>query len=103
MTELPARLGTSCYPLLIPPYGAADPVAVWSNLHRPEKVGASGYFGSPIPDPAKAPTTFLDLPVGDTERLPPGTRVTLQGVIHNPAASSPREASLTNPVLLRFR
>lgn len=100
LTVLPESVGTVCFPLLLPQ--GASPVAIWNNLGKTAKLGASTYFdGSPIPDPAPAPVDFLDLPGGDPEQLPAGTVVTLQGVVFDPDATSPRGASATNAVVLR--
>jgi hypothetical protein len=99
ITTLPAGLGTTCYPFLIAPFGSATPVAVWNNLGRPGKVGASAYFGMPMADPPSAPTFFQLLPIGDPVNLPDGTVFTIQGVIRNPAATSPRGASVTNAIV----
>jgi len=98
VTPLPARLGSSCFPFLIPPFGKANPVATWNRIGKEDKVGDSRYFGTPIPDPDRAPTLFLLSPDADPEHLVPGMSFTLQAVILNPAASSPKGASVTNTV-----
>jgi len=100
LTTLPASLGRICHPLLLPPAGTAAPVAVWNNLGRTASIGASTYFGVSIPDPAPAPTFFWMRPVGDPLNLPLGSVWTIQGVVKNPAASSPKAASVTNAILL---
>ena len=81
----------------------ASPEAVWNNAGRPNRVGSSRYFdGTPLPNPGLAPVTFLDLPEGDLANLPPGTSVTLQGAIVDPASASEKGASVTNAVILRI-
>lgn len=99
VSPLPAGLGSFCFPLLLP---AASPVCVWNNIGKTSQVGASSYFGTPIPDPLKAPVTFLDLPAGDPAHLVPCSRWTIQGLIINPASSSAKGASVTNAVALEF-
>jgi len=97
---LPAQLGRFCFPLLLS--HGASPVAVWNALGKTDRIGASGYFGEAIPDPARAPTIFLDLPSGDAVHLPAGSQWTLQGLILNPAASSPKGGSVTNAIEIEF-
>jgi hypothetical protein len=100
ITALPAGLGEMCFSPLIPPFGPAAPVSVWNNIGQTQKVGASDYFGTGIPDPPNAPAFFQQSVVGDSTNLPVGAEFTLQGVIINPAASSPKNASVTNGILL---
>lgn len=100
MAELPAQIGTFCFEALLS--SGAGPVAVWNNLGKEAQIGASEFFGDPIAKPAKAPTTFLFLASGDPVNLPPGSAFTLQGVIQNPDASSPKAVSVTNAILLLF-
>jgi len=100
ITTLPASLGRICHPLLLPPAGTAAPVAVWNNLGRPTVIGASNYFGLPIPNPAPAPTFFWTLAAGDPLNLPYGSAWTIQGVVRNPASTSPKGASVTNAIVL---
>jgi len=98
-TALPASIGTFCFPLLVDADG--DPDAVWNNVGKEQKVGASMYFdGSPLEDPARAPVTFLELFRGDTVNLPAGTSVTFQAVILEPASPSPKGAATSNAVIL---
>jgi len=99
VTPLPSGLGNICFPVLLPPAGTANPVCVWNNIGKTAKVGATNYFGTPMPNPLKAPVDFLLLPTGDPAHFPVGTRWTLQGVIHNPNASSPKQHSVTNAVV----
>lgn len=100
--RLPLAIGTVCHPLLLPEGG--DPDAVWTQIRQPAIVGASRYFdGASIPDPAKAPAIFLYLPDGDATHLPPGTEVTLQGVIVDPASMSSKRVSATNAVIVRIQ
>jgi hypothetical protein len=101
LTPLPADIGLSCFPLLLP--SGATPRAVWNGLGRPERLGASRYFdGAPLPDPRPAPSIFLLLPAGDPVHLPAGTVLSLQGVILDPGAASPLGASTTNLVVLEI-
>jgi len=59
------------------------------------------YFdGAPIPDPGVAPVRWLSLPSGDPANLPPGTRVTIQGVVRDPSSPSRKRASVTNAIVL---
>ena len=101
VTSLPASIGTFCFPLLLA--GGADPAAVWNNIGKEGAIGSSEYFdGTPMADPDKAPVVFLQLVGGDAVNLPPGTDVTLQGVIIDPASISPKSASSTNAVTLQI-
>jgi len=101
LAVLPKELGPSCFDFQIAPYGVGEPLAVWNNLGRRTRVGSSRYFGTPIPDPAPAPTEFWSLPVGgDPPNLALGTSWTLQALIRNPDASSPKHASVTNSVVI---
>jgi len=100
ITALPASLGSTCFPFLIPPFGAGAPVSVWNNIGKTERVGASNYFGTPIANPAKAPAFFHTDANGDPVNLPGGSNWTLQGIIINPTASSPKGASVTNAVIM---
>jgi len=100
LTTLPAGLGVICFPLLFPPYGSANPVSVWNSLGQTAKLGTSNYFGASIADPPSAPTFFQQSVIGDTTNLPVGSQFTLQGVILNPAASSPKNASVTNGIVI---
>jgi len=97
---LPVSLGKICYPLLFPPMGTAAPLAVWNNLGKTASIGASSYFGTPIPDPVPAPSFFWVQPAGDPLNLPLGSVWTIQGVVKNPASSSPKGASVTNAIVL---
>jgi len=100
LSPLPAKLGSSCHPLLL--NQGADPRSNWNNVGKEQKIGESQLFGTPIADPERAPVTFLDLPNGDAQNLPPGTTVTLQGAIIDPGTVSTKGASLTNAILLGF-
>ena len=98
LDSLPANLGTSCFTFLL--NRGAGFVANWNELGKESKIGASVYFGTPIPDPGRAPQDFLVLPSGDATNLPMGSTWTLQGVIINPATSSPKGVSLTNAIVV---
>lgn len=100
VSGLPAGLGTFCFPLLIPPFGSAAPVCVWNNIGKTERVGASNYFGTPIADPTKAPAFFVSDADGDAVNFPLGSQWTLQGIVINPAGSSPKAASVTNGLVI---
>jgi len=96
---LPGSLGPFCFEALLG--DGASPVSVWNNIGKKDLIDCSNFFGTPIPDPERAPTTFLLLPSGDPN-LPVGSVFTLQGVIINPEATSPKGASVTNAILLLF-
>lgn len=99
ITKLTNQLGSTCFPLLL--HHGAAPVARYNCIGKEDKIGGSEYFGDDaIPDPARAPTRFLDLPSGDASNLPIGTVFTLQGVIVNPAVVGPKQASITNAILV---
>jgi len=96
LRELPASIGTTGFPLLLP---EASPSVVWNNLGRRSLLGESVYFGSPQPDPAPAPATLLDRPAGDPVHLPVGTTITCQGILVDPGSASPKGVSVTNAVV----
>lgn len=98
---LPASIGTACFEVLL--QTGAMPIAVWNNIGKESKVGASTYFDSmPIVDPDRAPATWLDLPTGDPVYLSVGTVITFQGVIVDPMSASPKLVSVTNAVILEI-
>lgn len=98
---LPASIGTACFEVLL--QAGAMPIAVWNNIGKESKVGASAYFdGMPIADPERAPATWLDLPTGDPVHLSVGTVITFQGVIVDPMSASPKLVSVTNAVILEI-
>jgi hypothetical protein len=99
-TQLPASLGTFCFPLFVPPFGAASPSSVWNSLGKEARVGASNYFALPVADPDRAPTVFHSSPSGDVANLPIGSEWTLQGIILNPDASGTKPGSVTNAIQL---
>jgi hypothetical protein len=103
VTELPAGLGVACFPFFSPPFGDADPVAVFNNLGKTDRIGASAYFGIPAADPPPAPSFFLARAQGDPVNLPLDTYWTMQGIVANPAASSRKQASVTNVIVLHMR
>lgn len=100
ITGLPAGLGSACHPLLIPPGGSAAPVCIWNNIGKTNKVGTSSYFGTPISSPPKAPVYFWTDANGDSANFPVTSQFTIQGVIINLGSSSPKNASVTNAVLI---
>lgn len=100
VAPLPASLGAMCFDPLIVPSGSGMPVAIWNGIGKETKVGSSNYFGTPISNPANAPTTFLDLPTGDPIHFPLCATYTLQAVVRNPASSSPKGHSVTNAVVI---
>lgn len=93
---LPASLGDSCFQFLLTQGGA--PVSIWNSIGKTNVVGSSNYFGSPIADPGRAPQSFVVLGSGDPVNMPVGSAFTFQGVIINPAATSPKGASVTNAI-----
>lgn len=96
ISPLPAGLGDTCFPFLLTAGGM--PAAIWTNINKPTQIGSSNFFGTPIPDPARAPTTFYS--TGGATVFPIFSSWTIQGAIINPTASSPKGASVTNPVIL---
>ena len=91
---LPFQIGTSCFPFLLSE-GAA-PVIVANNLGRTGRVGASSFYGQPVPNPPRA-STELDLP-----QLPAGTVLTFQALLFDDGTVSPRGLSTTNAVILEI-
>ena len=100
VTELPADIGTTCFPMLLP---TATPVSVWNNIGKTNLVGSSNYFGAPIGAPERAPAIYLLLDGGDPTNLPVGTTVTIQGVIFDPATLSNKGVSATNGLILEIQ
>ncbi len=99
---LPASIGTTCFPFLLD--AGATPAAVWNNIGKTDRVGSSTYFnGDPLPDPARAPTSFLFRSNGAPGQLPVGTVVTFQAVMIDPNAASPKGVSTTNAVSAWFQ
>lgn len=98
IAPLPAGLGDACFPLLLPQ--GASPVAIWTTINKPNQIGTSNLFGDPIPDPDRAPTTFFSSFAHDIPGFSQFTRWTIQAVIVNPDASSPKGVSVTNAVIL---
>lgn len=99
-TELPFDLGLSCSDFLVSPFGNGAPLAVWNNIGKTNKVGPSSYFGVAQPDPKRAPTEFWRQ--SDPTNLPSGTKWTLQGIVINPAASTPKRVSATNAIQIQI-
>ncbi len=95
---LPSGIGTACFDLFVS--RGATPASIWNCAGKTRHVGESNDFGVPITDPAPAPADFDVRPFGDPVNYPVGSTWTLQGVIANPAASSPRGASLTNAIVV---
>ena len=100
LSTLPAQLGDSCFSFLIPPFGSGSPSAVWNNIGKRTRVGSSGFFGQKIADPDRAPTTFYSVPLVETGVMPIGSTWTIQAVILNPNATSPKSASVTEAVVI---
>lgn len=97
--DLKAQLGSVCFPFFL--QQGASPAAVWNNIGKTHRVGATRYFdGTSEADPAPAPAIFLTLLEGDPQNLPIGTVLTLQGVTMDDGSSSPLGASTTNAVIL---
>lgn len=91
------NVGPIGFELLLPL--GATPAAIWNNVGKVGKLGAStGFGGAPIPDPDPAPIDFFTLP---DPALVPGTTVTFQGVIIDPLSEGSRGGSITNAVVLR--
>jgi hypothetical protein len=100
ITSLPAGLGSACHPLLVPPGGSANPACIWNNIGKTNKVGSSKYFGTPIANPPKAPVYFWTDADGDSANFTNPSQWTIQGVIINLGSSSPKNASVTNAIIV---
>ncbi len=96
INSLPAQLGPICFPML--DVRPATEMAIFNNIGRTNRLGASHYFGATIADPPKAPSIMWSNPSGDTTNMPAGSCWTMQGIMINPAASSSRPASVSNAV-----
>ena len=96
----PSNLGWTCFSFLI--YDTGTPLAIWNSIGKDRVIGSNHYFGTPTPNPGRAPVRLLNRPYGDASNLPPGTVVTLQGIILNPAASGDKPASVTNGIVVVF-
>lgn len=101
LDTLPANLGDSCFTYILN-RGAAF-VANWNSLGKVDKIGDNIYFGVPGVNPGRAPQTFLNLPGGDATNMPMGSTFTIQGVIINPASSSPKGVSQTNAIVIEVQ
>lgn len=99
INTLPAALGPFCHPML----DVRPEVCVWNNIGKTDRLGASNYFGTPVPDPAKAPSVIFQNGPGDPTNMPQGTFWTAQGITRNPGASSPRAASVTNALQIAIQ
>lgn len=98
-SPLPASIGTACFEMLLG--RGAVPIAVWNNIGKENLVGATLDFEGETIDPARTPSVFEDLSASNVESvLPPGTIVTLQGVLLDPGSLSPKAASATNAIVL---
>lgn len=85
-------LGDSCFSYL-----GGSPVVVENNVGKTNLVGSSAYFGTPIANPAKAPSflgSLLQASI-DTTNLPAGAVFTHQLIALNGAAAS-KGGSLSN-------
>ena len=71
VTPLPAQLGNACFPMLLPPFGDAAPVAIWNNVGKENKVGSSVFFGTSIPEPARRRSISTSPPPGIRRTFPP--------------------------------
>ncbi len=91
-TLLPFDVGIGCFPFLA--QQGATPVIVANNLGRESKLFASHLFGTPTEDPPNA-TTQLYVPA-----LPLGTELTLQAIVTDNGATSVKQASVSNAVML---
>lgn len=96
VTPLPRGIGNTCFPLLLSQ--GATPVIIANSAGQPGLVGASQFFGTPTPNPTRAPSTILQRT--SDPNLPPGTVVSLQGAIYDPGSSSSRGVSVTNLVTM---
>lgn len=96
ITTLPARLGDICFPML--DVRPATEMAIFNNIGRTDRLGASSYFGTPTADPPVAPSIMIANSGGDPTNMPAGSCWTMQGIMINPAASARRTASVSNAV-----
>ena len=106
-------LGSPCFPFVLDPPSIdpcnpnepeiPGPTVVANNIGKTNRLGASSYFGTSVPDPGKAPT-FVEpnRPVIDLANLPSGSIWTAQAIVRNAASSSTRGVSITNPIVLRI-
>ncbi len=92
LRTLPADLGRTCFPLLLP---ETSPIGIFNNLGKPNRLGTTNWRGVAIADPPRAPASFYVLP---PLQFPVGSFITLQGAILNPNASAGKPASVTNSV-----
>ncbi len=100
LVALPFGLGQICHQILLTQGG--NPSIVLNTIGRPNKIGATNYFGTPMADPPIAPAIALHRPSGDPANFLPGTYWTIIGLIHNRDSSASRNFSVTNSILLYF-
>jgi hypothetical protein len=101
LTVLPKDVGTACYPFLLP--AGANPLAIWNNLGKEDKIGSSRYFdGTPIDDPPRASAVFFKLLNGDSVNLPAGAVFTFQAIVIDPASVSVKSGSVSNAIILEI-
>ncbi len=93
-SPLPFDVGAMCFPFLLSKGGSPEIVA--NNLGKEGAIGASNFYGVPLPNPERASTTFTYPP------LPLGLQLTFQGVVIDPGSFSSRRASTTNAVTIRI-
>jgi len=93
-------LGVTCFDML-----SGTAVVVENNAGKTNLVGASSYFGTAIPNPAKSPTFLASLlqPVIDSANMPAGSTWLHQAIHANSASSSKRGASLSNAIEVFMR
>jgi hypothetical protein len=90
-------VGLSCFDFR--DHASAD--AIWNGLGTLYgKLGHSRVLEIAIPDPASAPGVFFRVPPQATAGLPPGTRITFQGIESDPA--SRKGFAVTNAVVLEI-
>ncbi len=92
-------LGDTCFDFLS---GSATVVA--NNVGKTNLVGNSSYFGTPSPDPAKAPAFIgaLTQAVIDQVNFPTGSKWTGQSIVVNGSASSGLGGSKTNALVFCY-
>ena len=101
LSTLPASIGLTCFEMIL--NAGATPHAVWNNIGKEGAVGATLDFDGGVVDPDRAPCIFVEIGEGDLATvLPPGTVLTLQGVLLDPGSSSPKSASATNAVVVEI-
>ncbi len=100
-STLPASIGTTCFEMRF--NAGATPGAIWNNIGKETLVGATQDFEGNTTDPERTPCIFVELDEADVASLlPPGTIVTMQGILLDAGSLSPKAASVTNAVVVQL-